>query len=89
LLVNFGEYQEVRPASEPLLAPPSGCTWESFWTSESPRYGGAGTEVTATREQWLLPRESAVALRGIVENIEALTPTNQGMTKAKKNATEL
>jgi maltooligosyltrehalose trehalohydrolase len=89
LLVNFGEHQDVRPASEPLLAPPSGCTWEPLWTSESPRYGGADTEVTATRQQWLLPRESAIALRGIVENIEAVTPTKQGMTKAKKPAAKL
>jgi maltooligosyltrehalose trehalohydrolase len=65
LLVNFEERQILHPASEPLLAPPLGYGWETLWTSESPRYGGAGTVVTATREQWVLPIESAVALRAV------------------------
>jgi maltooligosyltrehalose trehalohydrolase len=63
LLVNFGERQVLHPASEPLLAPPSGCTWEMLWTSESPRYGGAGSPITATPEHWILPGEATVALR--------------------------
>jgi maltooligosyltrehalose trehalohydrolase len=63
LLVNFGESHVLHPASEPLLAPPSGCSWETLWTSDSPRYGGAGAIATATPEQWILPSESAVALR--------------------------
>jgi maltooligosyltrehalose trehalohydrolase len=65
LLVNFEERQILHPASEPLLAPPLGYGWETLWTSESPRYGGAGTVVTATREHWVLPRESTVALRAV------------------------
>src|SRR5262249_19082565 len=63
LLVNFGERQVLHPASEPLLAPPSGCEWETLWTSESSRYGGAGAVATATKEQWLLPAEATIALR--------------------------
>lgn len=65
LLVNFGEHQVLHPASEPLLGPPPGCTWETLWTSESSRYGGAGspTITTATSEQWVLPGEATVALR--------------------------
>jgi maltooligosyltrehalose trehalohydrolase len=63
LLVNLGEREVLNPASEPLLAPPSGCRWERLWSSNSPRYGGAGTAATAAREQWTLPIESAVALR--------------------------
>jgi maltooligosyltrehalose trehalohydrolase len=63
LLVNFGESHVLHPASEPLLAPPEGCRWETLWTSDSPRYGGAGAIATATPEQWILPAESAVALR--------------------------
>jgi maltooligosyltrehalose trehalohydrolase len=62
LLVNLGERQLLHPASEPLLAPPSGCKWETLWTSESPRYGGAGAVVIAGQTQWSLPAESAVAL---------------------------
>src|SRR6266513_998787 len=63
LLVNFGERQVLHPASEPLLAPPLGCTWETLWTSESSRYGGAGSPITASPEQWMLPAEATVALR--------------------------
>jgi maltooligosyltrehalose trehalohydrolase len=65
LMVNFGERQIFHPASEPLLAPPSGCRWEILWTSESPRYGGGGAVATAGKEQWALPAESAVALRPV------------------------
>ena len=71
LLVNLGERQVVHPASEPLLAPPTGCRWETLWTSDSPRYGGAGTVATATPDQWILPAESAVAVRPVnVHSIE-------------------
>ncbi len=63
LLVNFGERQVLHPASEPLLAPPSDCTWEILWTSEAPRYGGADATVTANKEQWVLPTDTTVVLR--------------------------
>jgi maltooligosyltrehalose trehalohydrolase len=63
LLVNFGESQVLHPASEPLLAPPTGCNWETLWTSDSPRYGGAGASEGATQEQWVLSAKSTVALR--------------------------
>ena len=63
LLANFGESHVLHPASEPLLAPPDGCRWETLWTSELPSYGGAGAVATATQEQWILPAESTVALR--------------------------
>jgi maltooligosyltrehalose trehalohydrolase len=62
LIVNFGENQTLEPASEPLLAPPSGYRWKTLWTSDSPRYGGAGAAMIATMEQWFLPGESAGAL---------------------------
>jgi maltooligosyltrehalose trehalohydrolase len=63
LLVNFGEGQVLHPVSEPLLAPLAGHKWETLWTSDSPRYGGAGSVALAIQEQWILPAESAVALR--------------------------
>jgi maltooligosyltrehalose trehalohydrolase len=63
LLVNLGERQVFHPASEPLLAPPPGDSWETLWTSDSPRYGGRGAAATATPEQWMLPSESVVVLR--------------------------
>ena len=63
LVVNFGERQVLKPAAEPLLAPPSGYRWETLWTTESPRYAGASAALIATAEQWVLPAESAVAVR--------------------------
>lgn len=65
LLVNLGERQVLNPASEPLLAPPPGCRWETLWSSDSPRYGGADDVATATLEHWSLPAESAVALQPV------------------------
>jgi maltooligosyltrehalose trehalohydrolase len=63
LLINLGERQVLRPGSEPLLASPSGFRWETLWTSDALRYGGADSMALATEEQWLLPAESTVALR--------------------------
>jgi maltooligosyltrehalose trehalohydrolase len=65
LLVNFGDSQELHPASEPLLAPPSECKWELLWTSESARYGGSDAVVTATRQRWILPGEAMFVLRPV------------------------
>jgi maltooligosyltrehalose trehalohydrolase len=66
LLVNLGDSQVLRPASEPILAPPSGCNWETLWTSVAPRYGGAGSIAVGTQEQWVLPAESTVAFRPVL-----------------------
>src|SRR5437773_3263013 len=63
LVVNFGESQILHPAPQPLLAPPSGYRWETLCTTESPRYAGASAALIATPEQWVLPAESAVAVR--------------------------
>jgi maltooligosyltrehalose trehalohydrolase len=63
LIVNFGEQQILKPAAEPLLAPPSRFRWEILWTSDSPRYGGADSMAHALEEQWVLPAESTVAFR--------------------------
>src|SRR5213593_2165191 len=65
LVVNFGKSQVLEPAPEPLLAPASGCRWETLWTSDSPRYGGTGSAAVATQEQWVLPAECAVALQPV------------------------
>jgi len=64
-LVNFAERQVLDPASQPLLAPPAGCRWKTLWSSDSPRYGGTDGAATAAPDQWILPAESAVALRPI------------------------
>ena len=68
VLVNLGESHVLKPAPEPLLAPPSGYNWELLWTSESPRYDGSGSSPATTPEQWFLPAESAVALRPVPKN---------------------
>jgi maltooligosyltrehalose trehalohydrolase len=65
LLINLGDKQALHPASEPLLAPPLDCSWETLWISEAPRYGGAGSIAATTLEQWILPAESTVALRPV------------------------
>ena len=66
LIVNFGEWQILKPAAEPLLAVPSGFRWEILWTSDAPRYGGADSMALATEEQWLLPAETALVLRSLL-----------------------
>ena len=63
LIINLGRRKELRPASEPLLAPPSNCEWKFLWASESQRYGGPGVVEVATDEKWVLPAEAAVLLR--------------------------
>jgi len=70
LLVNFGEEQVLQPASEPLLAPPSGYKWEILWTSDSPCYGGTGVVAIARERQWILPAESTIALRPTRESAQ-------------------
>jgi len=65
LIVNFGESKTLKPAPEPLLAPPSGYRWKTLWTTESSRYGGTGSITVATQEQWFLPAECTFALRPV------------------------
>ncbi|HET7463620.1 MAG TPA: DUF3459 domain-containing protein, partial [Longimicrobium sp.] len=63
LVVNLGGDLRLEPAPEPLLAPPEGCRWATLWSSEDPRYGGAGTPPLDTDEfGWRIPAHSAVAL---------------------------
>lgn len=73
LVVNFGRDFHLRRAPEPLLAPPSEpqcphgtngpCVnrkWTLLWSSEDPRYGGAGTAAVDTADGWRIPGEAAV-----------------------------
>ena len=62
LVVNFGSDLSLNPAPEPLLAPPAGRVWKTIWSSEEYRYGGTGTPPLETKENWLIPGETAVAL---------------------------
>jgi maltooligosyltrehalose trehalohydrolase len=74
LVINLGRQQKFEPAPEPLLAAPLGFEWETIWTSESPRYGGPGEVSMVTQDRWLLPAESAVALRLVPEKAPRKKP---------------
>ncbi len=63
LVVNLGCRSELRPASEPLLAPPLEKEWELIWTSDSPQYGGPGRVDIVPDAGWLVPAYAAVAFR--------------------------
>jgi maltooligosyltrehalose trehalohydrolase len=64
LLVNLGRDLHLDPAPEPLLAAPEGKRWAIVWSSEDPRYGGAGTAPVETDDNWRIPGEAAVVLAG-------------------------
>jgi len=70
LLVNFGLDLHLDPAPEPLLAPPNGMMWQTLWSSEDPRYGGAGTPRLDSKDNWRIPGHAAVALRATLEGKE-------------------
>lgn len=67
LLVNLGRDLPLPAASEPLLAPPEGRSWEILWSSEDPRYGGSGTAPLEVEEGWRIPGQAAVVLRPSAE----------------------
>ena len=60
LVVNLGADLDYDPAPEPLLASPTGRRWQLLWSSDAPRYGGAGIVNPCREEGWKLPGESAV-----------------------------
>jgi len=62
LVVNLGADLHLSIAPEPLLAPPEGQRWEILWSSENPKYGGAGTAALETEEGWRIPAHAAVVL---------------------------
>jgi maltooligosyltrehalose trehalohydrolase len=64
LLVNLGVQQLVRPAPEPLLAPPEGERWRRIWASEALRYGGDELPELG-REPWTLPARAAMVLASV------------------------
>ncbi len=62
VLVNLGHTLHLEPTPEPLLAAPTRAGWRIRWSSEDPRYGGAGTPDVLTDEGWRVPAEAAVVL---------------------------
>jgi maltooligosyltrehalose trehalohydrolase len=66
LIVNLGPDLHLRPLPQPLLAPPEGQRWTTGWSSESPRYGGAGAPLLEDQgEGWRIPGHAAVLLQGV------------------------
>jgi maltooligosyltrehalose trehalohydrolase len=62
LLVNLGATFRQAVLPEPLLAPPAKTGWRVAWSSEHPRYGGAGTPEPFTLARLAIPARSAVLL---------------------------
>jgi maltooligosyltrehalose trehalohydrolase len=62
LIVNLGRDLRLERAPEPLLAPSEGRPWQALWSSEHPKYGGAGTAAIETETGWRIPGHAAVVL---------------------------
>lgn len=64
LIVNLGAGFVLTPMSEPLLAGGSGAAWKLIWSSESPRYGGDGTQPLNLNGEsgWRIPGHAALIL---------------------------
>jgi maltooligosyltrehalose trehalohydrolase len=65
LVVNLREDLDLRPAPEPLLAPPRDGAWALRWSSDDPRYGGPGAVDPCGTEGWRIPGESATLLAAL------------------------
>jgi maltooligosyltrehalose trehalohydrolase len=62
LIVNLGRDLRLEPAPEPLLAPVEGQGWRLLWSSDAPRYGGAGTPALDSDGVWRIPGHVAMVL---------------------------
>jgi maltooligosyltrehalose trehalohydrolase len=62
LLLNLGTDFEPRSVPEPLVAAPRGHRWRLAWSSDDPRYGGAGARGPREGRELFAPGEAAVLL---------------------------
>lgn len=62
LLLNLGHDLPMAVIAEPLLAPPDKHRWVPSWSSEHPRYDGAGRRPVDPEQLWILPGDCAVLL---------------------------
>lgn len=65
IVVNLGPDTTLARVPEPLLAPPGNRRWHLLFSSEDPRYGGAGTPALEREGAWHLLGEAAVVLRAV------------------------
>ena len=63
IVVNLGADASLVPASEPLLAPPAGATWQLVLSSEDVRFGGEGYRPPYHDGQWALTAASTSVFR--------------------------
>jgi maltooligosyltrehalose trehalohydrolase len=59
VVVNLGPDLELRPAPEPLLAPPAARDWRLIFSSEDVKYGGMGRREPYRDGLWALTAQSA------------------------------
>jgi maltooligosyltrehalose trehalohydrolase len=90
LLINLGADLPLRPAPEPLLAPPEGHRWKTIWSSDDPRYGGEGTpafesELDAPR---LLGMAALLLTAAKVERSETSEKTARDQERAESAQTD-
>jgi maltooligosyltrehalose trehalohydrolase len=62
LIVNLGHDLMLEGVAQPLLAPAEGRPWHIVWSSEDPRYAGAGTPDPFADRVWNLLGRAAVVL---------------------------
>ncbi len=63
LVVNLGHDLHLLHLPEPLLAPRSGFeSWRILWSSDDPRYGGAGVAPVEVSDGWHVSAHAAVVL---------------------------
>ncbi|MQA89469.1 MAG: malto-oligosyltrehalose trehalohydrolase [Gemmatimonas sp.] len=62
LIVNLGRDLALRPAPQPLLAPPPAHRWEVLWSSEHSAYGGSGVGEVESDDGWVIQGNAAVVL---------------------------
>ncbi len=62
VLTNLGRDLDPATCTEPLLAPPPGTDWAAVWSSESPRYGGAGVPPPEPAGLWRAPGHATVVM---------------------------
>lgn len=77
LIVNLDRDLHLDPAPEPLLAPEEDRWWEVLLSTEDPKYGGCGTAIPDTDENWRIPGNAALLLKSVPRPADAKERTNK------------